>query len=128
VREALKMTSSVTLNAMMDLSDGLSSDLNRICHQSGVGALIDAASVPISEDAKLEADPLGAALNEGEDFELLFTLAAEQSAKLRRVWDDPVPITKVGTITDTGRMQIRMPDGRINDLEPRGYEHLRRRA
>jgi len=128
VREALKITSHVTLNSMMDLSDGLSSDLNRICRQSDVGALIDAASVPISEAAKLEADPLYAALNEGEDFELLFTLAAEQWDKLRKAWDDPVPITRVGTITDTGRMQIRIPDGRISDLEPHGYEHLRRRT
>jgi len=128
VREALKMTSLVTLNSMMDLSDGLSSDLNRICHQSGVGALVDAAAVPISQDAKLEADPLGAALNEGEDFELLFTLAPQQWNKLRTMWDDPVPLTKIGVITNTGRMQIRMPDGRISDLEPHGYEHLQRRA
>jgi thiamine-monophosphate kinase len=128
VREALKMTSLVTLNAMMDLSDGLSSDLNRICHQSGVGALIDAASVPISDDAKLEAGPLSAALNDGEDFELLFTLGVEQWNRLQKTWDDAVPITRVGTITDTGRMQIRMPDGRVSDLEPHGYEHLCRRA
>ena len=128
VREALKMTSLVTLNAMMDLSDGLSSDLNRICHQSGVGALIDAASIPISEDARLEADPLGSAINEGEDFELLFTVGTEPWDKLRTVWDDPVPITKIGTITDTGRLQILMPNGRTTNLEPHGYEHLERRT
>ncbi len=128
VRESLKMTSLVTLNAMMDLSDGLSSDLNRICHQSGVGALIDASSIPVSDDAKPENDPLGAAVNDGEDFELLFTLGTEQWDKLRWAWDDPVPITRIGTITDTGRMQILMPDGQIKDLEPHGYEHLQRRA
>jgi thiamine-monophosphate kinase len=128
VREALKMTGLVTLNAMMDLSDGLSSDLNRICHQSSVGALIDAASIPVSQDAKLEDDPLGAAINDGEDFELLFTLGAQPWDRLRRAWDDPMPITKIGTIVDTGRMQIRMPDGQIKDLEPHGYEHLKRQA
>ena len=41
-----------------------------------------------------------------------------------RQWDDPVPITAVGTITNTGRMEIRMPDGQVVDLEPGGYEHL----
>jgi len=128
VAEALKMTSLVTLNSMMDLSDGLSSDLNRICHQSGVGALIEAASIPISQDAKLEADPLGAAINEGEDFELLVTLAADQWNRLQKVWDAPVPITRIGTITDSGRMQIQMPDGQVHDLEPHGYEHLQRRG
>jgi thiamine-monophosphate kinase len=126
VQEALKMTSLVTLNAMMDLSDGLSSDLNRICHQSGVGALIEAASIPISEDARLETDPLRAAINDGEDFELLFTLGPAQWDKLRWVWDDPVPVTRIGTITDTGRMQIQTADGQISDLEPHGYEHLQK--
>jgi thiamine-monophosphate kinase len=128
VREALKITACVTLHAMMDLSDGLSSDLNRICNQSGVGALVDAVAIPISQDAKLAADPLSAALNDGEDFELLFTLAAEQWEKLKQAWDDPVPITRIGAITDTGRMQIRMPDGRVDDLEPHGYEHLQRQT
>ncbi|OHB62726.1 MAG: hypothetical protein A2Y77_14385 [Planctomycetes bacterium RBG_13_62_9] len=126
VREALKIASRVTLNAMMDISDGLSTDLNRICSQSGVGALVDAAAIPISDDAKLDADPLRAALNDGEDFELLFTLSPDEWDKLYRLWDDPVPITKVGRITDGGRMQIRMPDGRIVDLRPGGYEHLQR--
>jgi thiamine-monophosphate kinase len=125
VREALKITACATLHAMMDLSDGLSSDLNRICNQSGVGALVHAAAVPISREAKLAADPLSAALNDGEDFELLFTLAAEQWEKLKQTWDDPVPITRIGIVTKSGRMQIRMPDGQVNDLEPRGYEHLR---
>ncbi len=128
VREALKITACVTLHAMMDLSDGLSSDLNRICNQSGVGALVDAAAIPISQDARLAADPLGAALNDGEDFELLFTLAPAQWEKLKQVWHDPVPITSIGAVMDTGRMQIRMPDGRVDDLEPHGYEHLQRQT
>ena len=88
---------------MMDISDGLSTDLNRICHQSGVGALVEASAVPISEDAKAQADPLDAALNEGEDFELLFTLSPDQWDHLHRQWDDPVPIT--------GLARLRIPDG-----------------
>ena len=125
VREALKITEHVTLHAMMDISDGLSTDLNRICHQSGVGALTEAAAIPISDDARLEADPLNAALNDGEDFELLFTLSPEQWEKLRRLWNDPTPISRIGRTTDTGRMQIQMPDGRISDLTPGGYDHLK---
>jgi thiamine-monophosphate kinase len=128
VKEALKITGCVTLNAMMDISDGLSTDLNRICHQSGVGALVEAAYIPISDDAKSGPDPLDAALNDGEDFELLFTLGTEQWDRLQGLWEDPVSIARIGTITDTGRMQIRMPDGQVNDLEPHGYEHLQRRS
>ena len=112
------------LNAMMDISDGLSTDLNRICEQSGVGAFVEAAALPISDDAKSQADPLGAALNEGEDFELLFTLSQDQWDTLRRQWRGPTPLTEIGRITDTGRMEIRRPDGRIEDLKPGGYEHL----
>lgn len=124
VREALEMVRIADLHAMMDISDGLSTDLNRICAQSGVGALVDAAAVPITPEAKIQGDPLAAALNEGEDFELLFTLALDQWDKLHRRWDEPVPITQVGTITNTLRMEIKMPDGRVADLKPGGYDHL----
>ena len=124
VNEALEITRIADLHAMMDISDGLSTDLNRICHQSGVGALVEASAVPISQDAKAQADPLDAALNEGEDFELLFTLSPEQWDTLHRQWNDPVPITGIGTITNTGRMEIRMPDGQVVDLKPGGYDHL----
>lgn len=125
VREALEMARIADLHAMMDISDGLSTDLNRICDQSGVGAMVEASALPISEDAKLQADPLGAALNEGEDFELLFTLPPDQWDRLRSHWCDPLSLTAVGRVTDTGRMEIRMPDGNVIDLEPGGYEHLR---
>ncbi|OHB66403.1 MAG: thiamine-phosphate kinase [Planctomycetes bacterium RBG_13_60_9] len=124
VNEALKMVRSADLNAMMDLSDGLSTDLNRICSQSGVGALVEASAVPVSDDARTQADPLGAALNEGEDFELLFTLSLGEWDGLQQAWDDPLLITQIGRITDTGRMEIRLPDGRVMDLKPGGYDHL----
>jgi thiamine-monophosphate kinase len=124
VHEALKIARIADLHAMMDISDGLSTDLNRICDQSGVGALVEASAVPISEDAGTAMDPLDAALNEGEDFELLFTLSPEQWERLHGRWDDPVPITQIGRITDTGRMEIRMPDGRVVGLRPSGYDHL----
>jgi thiamine-monophosphate kinase len=124
VEEALAIVRIADLHAMMDLSDGLSSDLNRICRQSGVGALVDASAVPLSQDAQLGADPLDAALNEGEDFELLFTLSPDQWEKLRRAWNRALSLTAVGRITDTGRMHIRMPDGQIVALRPAGYEHL----
>lgn len=124
VREALEIIRIVDLHAMMDLSDGLSTDLNRICTQSGVGALVEAAAVPISEAAKVQPDPLAAALNEGEDFELLFTLAPEHWNRLQARWDDPVPITAIGTVTDAGRLEIRRPDGSVAGLQPGGYDHL----
>jgi thiamine-monophosphate kinase len=147
VKEALEIASLVNLNSMIDISDGLSSDLNRICAQSRVGAIIDAISIPISPDAKMTPDPFSSALNDGEDFELLFTLTENNWSKLQKKCEakrspqsfvlrseaecktfgenDPLPITRIGTITDTMKMQIKMPDGRITDLKPSGYDHLK---
>ena len=125
VKEAIKIAGMVKLNAMIDISDGLSSDLNRICHQSSVGAIIDAGLIPISGQARTVEDPLSSAINDGEDFELLFTLSRSDCRKLLDKWNEPVPITLIGEITDTQKMQIKMPDGRITDLEIKGYDHLR---
>jgi len=125
VKEAIKIAGMVRLNAMMDISDGLSSDLNRICSQSGVGAIVDSERIPISKEARTTEDPLSSAINDGEDFELLFTLTKADCRKLLNKWSEPVPITLIGEITDTRQMQIKMPDGRIMDLPVRGYDHLR---
>ncbi len=125
VNEALKITALIKLNSMIDISDGLSSDLNRICTQSRVGALLDAKSIPVSDDARKSSDPLSSALNDGEDFELLFTLSEDQFDKLLKQWNETITITKIGTITETSKMQIKMPDGRIDELTPSGYDHLK---
>lgn len=124
VNEALRIAQTVTIHAMMDISDGLSTDLNRICAQSGVGAVIEARAVPVSDDARRQPDALKAALDDGEDFELLFTLAPDDSERLRQGWDGPVAITAIGRITDGEGMQLRLPDERTVTLEPGGYDHL----
>lgn len=124
VKEAIEITKSTTVNSMIDISDGLSSDLNRICQQSNVGAIINAEQIPISDEAKKSKEPLSSALNDGEDFELLFTLAEKECKKLLKQWNGPTPITQIGTITNNNKMQIKMPDGQINILEAKGYDHL----
>jgi thiamine-monophosphate kinase len=126
VKEAIKIAGMVRLNAMIDISDGLSSDLNRICTQSGVGAVIDAEQIPISKEARSTEDPLSSAINDGEDFELLFTLSKEKCQELLDNWSEPLPITQIGEITNTRKMQIKTPDGRIVDLLVKGYDHLKK--
>ncbi len=115
-------------SAMIDLSDGLSSDLNHLCKESNVGALIDAASLPLDEAVKhlcgrRALDPLALALHGGEDFELLFTVAPENIARLpKRV--DGVAISHIGEITATsGAIRIREKD-HVWDLRPQGFEHF----
>ena len=125
VKEAIKIASLAEVNSMIDLSDGLSSDLRRICNQSGVGAMIEAGLIPVSDEAKRNEDPLDSALNDGEDFELLFTLSRQDCENLLELWDAEVSIAQVGVITDSGKMQIKWPDGQMSDLEAKGYEHLK---
>ena len=125
VNEAIKIAQTVAVNAMIDISDGLSSDLNRICRQSNVGAVINTEQIPISDEAKKSAHPLTSALNDGEDFELLFTLSESNCAKLLEQWNGSLPITCIGTITDTKKMQLKTPDGRVSDLQAAGYDHLK---
>jgi thiamine-monophosphate kinase len=122
VREALELTRLARLHSMMDITDGLSTDLNRICTQSRVGALLEAEKIPISPAAQSRPNPLESALNDGEDFELLFTLSEQEWKKLEGF--DLVPLTVIGRVTDSRTMQIRMPDGRMEVLVPRGFDHL----
>ena len=90
--------------AMIDISDGLSSDLAHLCEESNVGALIDSAALPIDRDVsqlcgRRALDPLMLALHGGEDFELLFTVRPDDVARLpKRV--DGVAISRIGEVTD----------------------------
>ena len=126
VNEALKIAQRVKLHAMMDISDGLSSDLKRICTASHVGAMIEAGLIPISDPARTNDEPLLSALNDGEDFELLFTLAKRDCQALLDAWTESVPITPIGEIIVAKEIKIKMPDGRICDLQIEGYDHLKR--
>ena len=114
--------------AMIDLSDGLSSDLNRLCAASEVGALIDSSMLPIDNRVvelcgRRALDPLQLALHGGEDFELLFTVKPADVVRLpRRV--DGVEIKRIGEITNS-RDDVRISEGaRIWDLKPGGWKHF----
>lgn len=115
--------------AMIDISDGLSSDLNHLCAESNVGALIDAAQIPIDQlvtelTGRRALDPLMLALHGGEDFELLFTVAPEDVAKLpTRV--DGISVTRIGEIKEaTNGVQIA-EGAKVWNLEPGGWEHFK---
>jgi len=114
--------------AMIDISDGLSSDLNHLCSASGVGALIESSLLPIDHQVvelcgRRALDPLQLALHGGEDFELLFTVRATDAGRLpRRV--DGVEITRVGEITKKVD-GVKISEGaRVWELNPGGWKHF----
>ena len=114
--------------AMIDLSDGLSSDLNRVCAAGNVGALIDSALLPIDNYVtelcgRRALDPLQLALHGGEDFELLFTVKPADVPRLpRRV--DGVEIKRIGEIT-AAHEGVKISEGtRVWDLRPGGWKHF----
>jgi thiamine-monophosphate kinase len=101
--------------AAIDLSDGLSTDLAHICEESGVGAEVDGAAIPLGLGATLEQ-----ALHGGEDYELLFT--ARPGVRVPGTIAG-VPVTRIGRIV-RGQMARLLVDGKSRPLEPRGWQHF----
>jgi thiamine-monophosphate kinase len=116
-------------SAMIDISDGLSSDLNHLCVESEVGALVDAASIPIDGlvteiCGRRALDPLMLALHGGEDFELLFTVSPESLSTLpKRV--DGISITHIGEIREVAFGVQIAEASKTWKLEPGGWEHFK---
>jgi thiamine-monophosphate kinase len=110
---------------MIDISDGLSTDLEHICKESKVGAEIEAAAVPVARLKVGNATGkklLGFALNGGEDYELLFTAGQGKSIP-RRIAG--VAVTAIGVVTRS-RKVILLEEGKRRELPPQGWEHFRK--
>jgi len=124
----------ITIHAMCDISDGLSSDLNHLCTESNVSSLLDETSIPLSHEAKKQRNPIEGALNDGEDFELLFTCSPNDADKLMQLWPDyfKCKLTNIGQIfaSDAPLMNnhiIAIRDnltGDITPITPKGYQHF----
>lgn len=112
--------------SMIDVSDGLASELFHICHASGVGAILEESGVPIREDAQLQAiefklDPITCALSGGEDYELLFTVDPKDVEKVRFLPD----IYICGEIVAASEgVHLHTKGGKIHPLQAQGWNHF----
>ena len=121
-----KIALSQCAHAMIDISDGLSSDLSHICEQSRVGASIAEEKIPLSPwlieaSGRLEHPPVHYALSGGEDYELLFTVPPDRIPRLRKLG---LPVTELGEITEKRNIMITRGKGNETVLRPTGYNHF----
>jgi thiamine-monophosphate kinase len=110
--------------SMMDISDGLSMDLPRLCKASGVGALIDPNSLPMTP-LTTAADAQELALHGGDDYELLFTAPARNAARLAGGFRG-LRLTPIGKITRDRRILLRKEEGKLEPLKPGGWDPFRK--
>lgn len=112
--------------AMIDISDGLASDLMHICQSSNVGAYLEEAQIPINDAARMQAlefnlDPITCALHGGEDYELLFTVDPSDLDKVRFM--ESVYI--IGDVVDSSDgIRLHTTGGQIVPLEAQGWTHF----
>jgi thiamine-monophosphate kinase len=133
IAEAHWLATHFHVHSMIDLSDGLAGDLRHILQQSGAGAELLATSIPVSRAARLAAKasssakpPLLAALTDGEDFELLFTVASRSAVPLLDGWKKQFPKVKlscIGRIVAGEGITLRDKQG-VRKLSAHGYVHF----
>ncbi len=118
---------NITPTSLMDISDGLSSDVLHICRESGLGCVLYEEKIPVAEDMKkaafkFEIDPTACALSGGEDYELLFTVSQQDYDKL--VLSEQISV--IGYMTDAeAGAQLITKGGNKHPVTAQGWNHLR---
>jgi len=130
VDEALLLAERYELHAGIDVSDGLSVDLNHVIEESGCGAIVETAHLPIAEDAHRLADqladgstPLEHALGDGEDFELILAVPPDKARQMLAEQPLDVPLTEIGRFIKEPGLWQDAPDGTRRELAPHGWQH-----
>ena len=122
-REGEWLAGQKSVHAMIDVSDGLLLDLERVCRASGVAGRLDPERVPrrTADTSTTEA------LTDGEDYELLLSVAPDSASSLMERWPfDAVPLTQIGHTVVGATPVVLDPEGRtLLPGTPAGYDHFR---
>jgi thiamine-monophosphate kinase len=132
VQEGRLLAKSGYVTSMIDISDGLASEVHHICEASGTGARLYMRNIPISDNVRRVAEHIGKkpydlALYGGEDYELLFTCQPDKVPLLVEnvLKDCGTSLTTIGRIEELSHLvTIEETSGRIAPLRPRGYDHF----
>ncbi|WP_235297712.1 thiamine-phosphate kinase [Portibacter marinus] len=112
--------------AMIDISDGLASEVFHLCKQSKTGAVIEESKIPIHPDTesmalKFQLDPVTCALNGGEDYELLFTVDPDDLGKIITMDD----LFIIGEMTEAADgIKLKTTSGNMHTLKAQGWKHF----
>jgi len=124
-RIALGLALREVASAAIDISDGLAADLGHILECSDVGAILDAAQLPISPALQNIPDALSFALYGGDDYELCFTVPRSKQNKVANIAADlQIPLALIGEITKTKALLLRDAEGGVSTLTRDGYQHF----
>jgi thiamine-monophosphate kinase len=134
IHEARFLVDNFDIHAMIDISDGLASEVHHICKNSGVGAIVLEEQIPLDRQTRKIADfskddPVEYALYGGEDSELLFTAPEKIGHRLQREFSEQFEIscTKVGRIVSKAEgISLRKSNGETIPLFFKGYDHFQR--
>jgi thiamine-monophosphate kinase len=116
ITESRWLTKNFSVHAMMDLSDGLGTDLPRLARASKLGFKIDTEKLPLTRGANVND-----AISEGEDYELLFAISPRDRSRLQRGWAKKfpnLPLTRIGSLNRKSPIE--------NRKLPRGYIHFQK--
>ena len=129
INEARILVKNLKINSMIDISDGLSSELFHLADESRLGALIYEQNIPISPKCLklasfLNKTPLAWALSSGEEYELLFTFGKKDQAKIERI-KSKVSVSVIGEMVDKrDGLKLIQKSGRMKDLRKVGFVHF----
>lgn len=132
IKEGRIIAGSKAAHSLIDVSDGVASDLGHICRLSGVGAVLERDAIPATETFKkycsgFPVDCERLLLHVGEDYVLLGTHPEGSSGKLKAALEsEGCKYFPIGRIVEGSGIRLRMPDGSVRSIEARGYDHFRK--